>query len=1073
MTAAKNGHHADHRGAAHRTATRALYAPLDFVVLRVPLLPREFYDSMSRSSFDDKSLDEFFSNEQILSAIQAASPDLVRALLSPATNEGDRSRAKRKLRRYLIRMSTRPTPFGAFAGVAIAPLGERTTLHLNESEARHSRHLDVPWLLEFAHKLESDPDIFRQLKLQANSCALVRGGRVYIRELNPLCKDGKTVKNASLKASNTVLRALEAAKSPIAYQDLFLSLAGSSRANEQKIQRFITELWQQEFLLTELRPPFTNGDPLPFLRERLNRLGGAEPYRFELERQSSMAYDEPLRKPVSAPQPGRSAPEDADEARPRIHIDSAFSLSGALNAAVAREAARAAEILLSLSPCPAGLPYVTAYRQVFEERYGTEREVPLLEMIDPEYGIGVPPTYERKKSPPNTEQPPEQRIRRETLFDIALAASCERRLEADLDEETLQRLRTCTPGPENVPNSLDIYVFAVADTMRDLDEGRFSVVVGPNVGAMEAGRNLGRFAESLGPDGTNAFRDAARALESVSPGKTCVELNYLPRNLQLTNILARPTAREFEINVGVQAGVPLQNAIPISDLVVGVRGGRFYVKSIGLNRHLHICSGHMANIDFAPSICRVLTDLMLDEVTMLRELDWGAAFMFPFLPRVRAGRVVLSVARWRITAATVKRQFRLDSTEAFRASLSRWRAEWNVPRHVYLAEADNRLVLDLENEMDSEDLRGELRQVSKNGAILLEEVYPDVADAWLPGSSGRYVAECAVPLVLNPRKRDEPAPDTETSVVKTISAAPEATAAGRVKPPGSDWLYLKLYTAPSIEDDLLTGTIRELVGWARESGVIQRWFFVRYADPQPHIRLRFQGAPQALMGSLLPKAAEWAQQLVKEDLCLRFAIDTYEPEIDRYGGIDAIVLAEELFCLDSESALALLPFAANRSLRLVELAVFGLNSLFDRLGCSSAQKHDLFKGFNVPRKDSGEVYRERKGILHALVGLRCDSSLAKMVGEMSCAIEPNATAIEDVGWRLRALDQAGRLVPRLDIVYKSFAHMHCNRLGLDAAAERLAYGLLTRSYDALQALSSKQIPSPRPSADTACGRNDD
>ena len=50
----------------------------------------------------------------------------------------------------------------------------------------------------------------------------------------------------------------------------------------------------------------------------------------------------------------------------------------------------------------------------------------------------------------------------------------------------------------------------------DLDEGRFSVVVGPNVGAMEGGRSLGRFAEALGPVGTKAYREIARAHETAA-----------------------------------------------------------------------------------------------------------------------------------------------------------------------------------------------------------------------------------------------------------------------------------------------------------------------------------------------------------------------------------------------------------------------------------------------------------------------------------------------------------------------------------------------------------------------------
>jgi thiopeptide-type bacteriocin biosynthesis protein len=1053
MTAAGNQQAKDKNRAAP-----SLYDPLDFVVVRAPLLPVEFYRAIS-SSHGDESLRVFLDNEQVLSAINAASPALARALLCETTNEKDRARAKRKLRRYLIRMSTRPTPFGAFAGVGIATLGQRTTLRIEESEARLCRRLDVPWLLDFAHKLESDPDIFRQLKLQANPCALERGGRVYLRELNPLRTNGKAIKNASLKATAMVRGALNAARMPITCENLSSCLAGCGNASEEKIQHFITELWRQEFLLTDLRPPFTNGDPARYLLQRLKDLRGGATYALKLQRQFEVTDLDGLREPASRAKPPKNEFLDTEGKR-LVHIDAVFSTKGELNVSVAKEAARAAEILLKITPWPAGLSYLQAYRRVFEDRYGTDREVPLLEMIDREYGIGFPPVYDGGKTPPDAEHTAALRIRRETLFDIARRANDECRIEIELDEETLQRLHTSSPSPRTTPVSLEINVFVSAASARDLDEGRFTVVVGPNVGAMEGGRSLGRFAESLGPAGMKAYRDAAQAREAASSGQQCVELNYLPRNLQLTNILARPATHTFELNVGLQPGVPLSRVIPLHDLAVGVRGGRFYVKSLKLNRALSICSGSMANIDFAPAICRLLTELMLDGIAMLSDFEWGVASMYQFLPRVRCGRAVLSVAKWRISDLTMKREFCLHNDEAFRASVAVWRSRWNVPRHVHLTEGDNRLVLDLENDMDLEDLRSELRQLSPDRALILEEVYPNVEDAWLPGTNGRFVAEYVVPMVQNGHGLDR-----QGAAKATVATQKTATAC-RVKTPGSDWLYIKLYAASSIEDDLLAGPIRDLTCWARESGVARRWFFIRYADPQPHIRLRFQGVPATLAESLLPKMLGWAQDLLAKDFCLRFAIDTYEREIERYGGDDAIDIAEDLFSIDSESVLTLLRFLGPRSpLVRVDLAVFGLNYLLDSIGCSVAQRLALLKDISAPRRESGPVYRERKGVLQALVGLQHNSALARIINEMSHAMEPNTARILDIGWRFRALDECGELTLPLNAIFRSFAHMQCNRLGLDVTSEKLAYGLLMRSYEALHAISTEKNVMTRPVED--------
>jgi thiopeptide-type bacteriocin biosynthesis protein len=45
---------------------------------------------------------------------------------------------------------------------------------------------------------------------------------------------------------------------------------------------------------------------------------------------------------------------------------------------------------------------------------------------------------------------------------------------------------------------------------------------------------------------------------------------------------------------------------------------------------------------------------------------------------------------------------------------------------------------------------------------------------------------------------------------------------------------------------------------------------------------------------------------MSEGLCLKFAFDTYEPEIERFGGIAGMTAAEALFSADSRGRAALL-----------------------------------------------------------------------------------------------------------------------------------------------------------------------
>src|SRR5260370_9733860 len=138
---------------------------------------------------------------------------------------------------------------------------------------------------------------------------------------------------------------------------------------------------------------------------------------------------------------------------------------------------------------------------------------------------------------------------------------------------------------------------------------------------------------------------------------------------------------------------------------------------------------------------------------------------------------------------------------------------------------------------------------------------------------------------------------------------------------------------------------------------------------------------------LLTKVFSWAQNLVREDLCMRFALDTYEREIERYGGVNSIDDAEKLFAYDSESILSILRFLGRDCpLRRVEFAVFGLDSLFQTLGCSSSERLVLFQSIAAPREESGKVYRERRQVLQTLAGSRSDPSRARLIGTLRNAV---------------------------------------------------------------------------------------
>jgi len=172
------------------------------------------------------------------------------------------------------------------------------------------------------------------------------------------------------------------------------------------------------------------------------------------------------------------------------------------------------------------------------------------------------------------------------------------------------------------------------------------------------------------------------------------------------------------------------------------------------------------------------------------------------------------------------------------------------------------------------------------------------------------------------------------------------------------WRSLHLHHGLPIEPLLIQGLapfIQEYVS----KGQIHSWFFVRYNARGHHLRLRFKG-PHA---NLQEKAATWftnymqqhpsreTQWLdhVPEDLLPNNSIHAvpYIPEITRYGGVSALPIAEDQFCLSSRVTLCIMSQTGrwdySRALgSAVQLHLCGAHAM----GLSLAEMRRFFAGIS-------------------------------------------------------------------------------------------------------------------------------
>jgi thiopeptide-type bacteriocin biosynthesis protein len=1034
----------------------ALYRPLGTVLLRAPLLPVEAYLTLPA---DPRAA---LADPLVRSAVAVGSPDL----LAQAERDGSAPRREQrmlaKLQRYLIRMSTRPTPYGMFAGVALGHLGGQTDLRLGAGPPRTRMRPDMAWLLDFVAAVEARPDVRRQLGVMTNPAVSMVADRACLAERASIERDGDA-RPVTIRATAAVRHALDRARAPVPWGDLAGEILAMPGATPEKADALLTQLWEQTFLLTELRPPLTHPAPARYVAEHLAAVPAAATDQAALaELLEAMAcwdqFDLAGRPAAADTISNLAAAAVPDHKGAHAQVDTALTLAGRhIAAPVAREAVRAAELLLRLGPQPPGRQLAT-YRQAFLTRYGADREIPLLELLDPDRGLG-PPSDDGRGGDGIANSAWDQ-----TLRAIAVDALRDRRLTVQLDNATLDKIARSSPTPATAPVSVDLAVFVIAESEADIDAGDFRLLLGPNLGAQAAGRNLGRFADLLGEDAREVLSAAAAAEISHNPAALHAELVYLPRTGRAANVVIRPPVYPHEVLVAVPPGVGQRSAIPLSGLVVGIRADRFYVRWPGMTGDLHVHAGHMLNPRAAPDACRFLDEVARGERLRLSVFSWGSSTDLPFLPRVEAGRVVLSPARWRIDTAARDADFPVGAL-GFPDRLARWREAWMTPRHVYLANGDNRLLLDLESPAQADQLRGELQRM-RDGALVLQEALPGPEHAWLSGPGGHYLCELVVSLVQPPVPQAEAdVPQAEADGLRPAPlSAPDppaarlATAAVPVQPgerlrsPGSDWLYLKLYGPPDGQDELLAGPVREFGQFATRSGLADRWFFLRYRDPDPHLRVRFGGEPTRLLSELLPRACALAQELIGDGRCSRVAFDTYEREIERYGGRAAIGISESIFAADSAAVAELLQLIRGGlpTVDRTTLAVLSADALLEELGLDAPRRLSWCRGKAAAKTETGAEYRQRQTVLRRLLGDPAAAAVEPGGAALARVLRARRLALAPLAKRLNALEVSGHLTKPLDAIVYSYVHMHFNRL-LEAGgpADGHLIGLLLRTREGL------------------------
>lgn len=1064
---------------------KAYYKSLDFFMMRNPILSFESYkkifcDNIPREEFIEKLI-SISKNPIISEAILISSTSLNQAIdrLNSEKNIVKKEQIISSILKYFIRMTSRTTPYGLFSGVTTGKFGESTILQINNIKKHNKRSRpDMEWLYGIMKMIEQNQRILRKLKLKSNTLCLDNGIRLdmpYISNYGQIKKDlEESSLSASIRFTSPVKLVMNEAKELIPFEKLFNKiLEANPGINENIVENFINQLLENEYLITDIRTPLINKDPLSYVIEKIKNIEEASEIHNKLLNIKTLIdnYNKlSIGEGINEYKDLTKLMKEIFECDNYLQVDLAIDKENiVLCEKIKEEIIDTIEFLISISTLNGEQEYIKSYKEEFMEFYGMDREVPVLELLDEDKGLGAPATYTTPFSSKQVQK--SRKLQEDEKFYKFIIREVERCILKGDKEVVLKKENLKLMGCRNIedikfhemPKSIDYYTFLSAKNYDELNSGNFRMSISPNPGIAGAGRTFGRFIDILGDDiheNMKIINEEEKKL--LGNDYVIAEIVELPQSGRVSNVTLNWNAKDYEMVIADNYSEN-KKKLEIKDLYIGIDGitNKFYIRSKSLNKRVIAASSHMLNIMSGSNIYRFLREIsQYDTIEVFQRIYENGLENFSYIPRIVYNRTIIMPATWRISLDELGIT-KTSSLEKFKSIIENWRKEYNVPSYVYEKDSDNRLLLNLNNPIHVEELFNILK-ARGNADVILNEVEVDIDNLLLKGEDGGYFSEFVFPLILNKEKYienksiKEDVLTTKYDYVKNHSKLNTLNDKRQVFI-GDEWIYLKLYGNYKRIDEFLGFELLDFCNSLKEENLIDKFFFLRYADPQSHIRLRLKC--KKVDEDFINILNKWFKHLRDEGLLTKVVFDTYFKEVERYGGEELIELAEDVFYKDSLLILNVINLlrVGKLDMDIVHIAMVNIVNMLEGLGIDYELQKKVFENRFDQSKYRDIFKKDRKKFMSLINSQNNWESLRKIEnGEtLYNLFEINREALENFKIKLEELDNKKQLWNSKDSILFSLTHMHCNRLIGNNMIEEEIMHLIRHSLHAIEYLRKK------------------
>ncbi len=907
-------------------------------MLRRPLLSTDFFFGFQKAVGNDPLAFEsylrlIYSDPLLQHALHLASPVLYQQVLRLQNDELQNGKEEllNTLYKYLIRMSTRCTPFGLFAGYSLGAITENTRIRFDgeNSLVLHTK-MDAEICWQLVNQILQSPGVISQLKFFPNTShyQIMDSYRYIERQA-----DGKTPGLSAIKSNRYLTRLLEHAKDGRTVTELN-EILRQYNVGKKMAKTFVDSLIESQFFVGSFEMNATGENYLQRIEKELKTMTGCEEHLAEI------AKIQTLVKSGSAPSAIQQSLKSHLDKAGLTSPDKSFLQTDLAFRPTACEIKRSTvDMLASEIQELAFLTSETENADLAEfasrlfSHFG-DRPVPLLPVLDPTSGIGYgtlqPAVNSSLTLLTDLTEPAAKEVRKnsDTLLSnfqkmILQKTKKTSSIAYELTAEDIAAFENEKPAP--LPESFYVFGSVVSKTESDFDKGEFvfdlKALAGPSSLNL-----MSRFAQS-DPDLKKQLENAAKLEDAQNPDVIFAEICHVP-DTSVLKVVNRPSFRSYEIPYLSYSSLPPGNQIQPCELLVSSPDGRKVILTCGrLDKIIipRLTSAHYyANgLPFYRFLCELAQHTNNASIGW----DWNDLSAEPFLPRITYKHLVLQKASWQLDwnefeTAMSNNDDQLNAWAAFAARKK-------LPRYFQIQQGDNELLIDGQSLFSLQILEDFLK---KSSPQTLSEYLETEGQGFLSQKGNSLASELIIPF-LNPRHKPE-----KESLVKTHTTP----AAFHL---GSEWLYVRLYCSEQAADFLLCEIIAPFCGGLHSRDELIKWFFIRYYDPKPHLRIRFNvNESQMSWSSLLEAFQKRIQPHLKNGLISALMTDHYVREIDRYNLLPYNEI-ESIFFVDSYlvcSSLRALAEHKDPDLRWL-LALRGCETILNGAGLTSLEKFALVK----------------------------------------------------------------------------------------------------------------------------------